>query len=272
MNFRLRFSLFVCASGIAPVVGQSKGPAIISSQEEINSHRIGDPVFVRFDSSAKLAQSLPAWAVVHVRLGVRGSVLSANAEGDLDSKVRFKVEAALQATKYRPCEREGHPVDAEFDDLVALLPRERLRTRILPFPEIRDWNSVRIRLIRTRCYGMCPAYAIEIRGDGTVRFKGAAFVSVEEERVGSISQEAVKQLIADFRALDYYSLDTEYVAHVFDVPTVETYINIGGQTKQVKDHYGLWAGMPMGVVKLEDEIDEVAGTKKWIGTGSPSSR
>jgi Domain of unknown function (DUF6438) len=171
-------------------------------------------------------------------------------------------EAVVRATKYRPFERGGHAIEVEFDCNVAVFPPERQLSRRVPFPAVSDWNSVRIRLSRTRCYGACPVYSVEIHGDGTVLYKGVAFVGVKGEKAGSISKEAVKQLVAEFRNVDYYSLD-DYSADDFDLATVESSIDIDGHTKKVLDQDGLWLGMPMSVLKLEIKIDEIAGTKQW---------
>lgn len=105
-------------------------------------------------------------------------------------------------------------------------------------------------------------YSVEIRGDGTVLYKGVAFVAVKGDKAGSISREAVKQLVTEFRNVDYYSLD-DYSVDAFDVPTVESSIDIDGHTKRVIDQDGMWSGMPMSILKLENRIDEVARTRQW---------
>src|ERR1700730_2853583 len=44
------------------------------------------------------------------------------------------------------------------------------------FPIVNDLASVQIRLTRGTCLGLCPAYEVEIRGDGSVRYDGYANV------------------------------------------------------------------------------------------------
>ena len=48
----------------------------------------------------------------------------------------------------------------------------------VPFPEIKDWDSLVVTLERSGCYGDCPAYTVAIHGDGKIEFHGNAHVSV----------------------------------------------------------------------------------------------
>jgi hypothetical protein len=257
--------LVIVLSGMGVALGAPKQgvPVTISSDEEIASHQIGDPPFVRVEASPDQEAGAQRWLSMHVRVDPEGSVLLATGEQDVPSNVRLTAEAVARATKYRPFERGGHAIEVEFDCRVAVFPPERQPSRRVPFPAVSDWDSVRVKLSRTRCYGACPAYSVEIHGDGTVLYKGEAFVAVTGDKAGSISKEAVRQLVAEFRNVDYYSLG-DYSAGAFDVPTVETSIDIDGHTKKVIDQDGLWLGMPISVRKLEFKIDEIAGTKQWV--------
>ena len=82
----------------------------------------------------------------------------------------------------------------------------------LPFPEIHDWNSLRITLNRSGCYGRCPAYEIEIHGDGTVLYEGKANVATKGKRTGKISHATLSDLVDVFRKADYFSLAEHYVS------------------------------------------------------------
>ena len=137
--------------GVAPAGTNQGVPVTIPSQEEIDSHQIEDPPFVRVEASPEQARSLPRWVSMHVRVGPKGSVLLATGERDVPSKVRLMAEAVARATKYRPFERGGHAIEVEFDCGVAVFPPERQPSHRVPFPVVSDWNSVRIRLSRTKC-------------------------------------------------------------------------------------------------------------------------
>jgi len=50
------------------------------------------------------------------------------------------------------------------------------------FPEIHDWNTLRITLSRSLCYGRCPVYEVEIHGDGTFLYDGKLNVDAKGKR------------------------------------------------------------------------------------------
>lgn len=117
-----------------------------------------------------------------------------------------------------------------------------------------------ITIERTACFGACPAYSLEIAGDGTVTYQGRQFVRVIGKATAKISPEAVQQLAAEFERIHYFDLQNIYTARITDLPTTTTSIRIGGRFKKVVDHYGA----PDELEKLEDRIDEVAGSDRWI--------
>src|SRR5215469_331447 len=62
------------------------------------------------------------------------------------------------------------------------------------FPNIRNWNSLVITLERTACFGSCPDYAVEIRGDGEVHYHGRYCVATKGERSVRVSKNEVERL------------------------------------------------------------------------------
>ena len=133
----------------------------------------------------------------------------------------------------------------------------------IPFPEVRDWKSVRITLARTECLGSCPGYQVQVHGDGTVIYEGSNYVAFKGRHRASISQENLRQLVNAFRDADYYSLLDQYYGEVTDVPLYETSIKIDGRSKKVTDYFGQSVGMPETVSKLEHAIDRLTGTERW---------
>jgi ankyrin repeat protein len=55
-----------------------------------------------------------------------------------------------------------------------------------------------------------------------------------------------------------------YLASVTDCPTHQLSISIDGRRKAVEDYVGTWVGMPAVVQELEDAVDAVAETKRWV--------
>lgn len=125
-------------------------------------------------------------------------------------------------------------------------------------------DGLRIVLERGGCFGTCPSYRVELRGDGVVLFHGDGFVTFAGDHQTRVSPEAVECLLQDFRMSDFWSLDPEYVANVTDLPTYKISLTVGGKTKVLTDYAGQSVGMSAAVTALEDAIDQAAGTDSWI--------
>jgi ankyrin repeat protein len=174
--------------------------------------------------------------------------------------------------KFKPFSRDGIPVRASFSDWVSIVPLEKWADTNTPFPEIKDYSSLKMRLERTECYGACPAYSIEVKGDGSVDFIGKSNVLMIGRHRGQIPKQAVDDLLAAFRQANYFSLRDSYVTRVTDNPTYRTSIEFDGLRKSVRDYVGVQAGMPDAARDLEEAIDRIADTEKWIkGNGATAS-
>jgi hypothetical protein len=184
-------------------------------------------------------------------------------------------EAAIAEAKtwtYKPFERNGKAVRANFSEYIRLLPPEKLPSTHVPFPEIQDWNSLRMTLRRSACFGACPVYSVEISGDGSVVFNGTSHVLATGEQYSQISHNAVTQILEAFRKADYFSLENEYRYPVTDNSTYITSISFDGHSKTVKDYVGEYAGMPHAVAELEVTIDRLTDTEQWISGSVPTQK
>jgi hypothetical protein len=151
------------------------------------------------------------------------------------------------------------------------LPIERVVQKQVPFPDTSDRSTIRMSLSRSNCYGRCPAYTVTIFGDGTAKYNGGRFTAIRGEHRSQVSYDDVSSLIEKFRTADFYSLADEYRANVTDNPIYSVCISVGGKTKQVSDYVGEHAGMPHSVTELENEIDRISGSARWVkGTPVPS--
>gem|GEM_PF-6847576 len=185
------------------------------------------------------------------------------------------------ALQFKPFERGGRAVPVSFDTVIdaRVDDYEGPADRVLP-PHP-DPSSVSMAIRRTGCFGSCPSYRLEMRGDGRVSYWGERDVVVEGEHHWRIDPAAVTRLLAQFRAADYLSLQGYYIVQVSDHPSYVTRLSIGTQRKFVFDYAGAMAGrlapeedapavqagagrMPGSVTQLEDAIDEVAGSASWV--------
>ena len=227
---------------------------------EVASHRLAIPAL-----SIRLPQDCSQqWYVeLQVIVGPDGSVTSAV---PYDGNVLY-FDAAARAVRnwsYEPFLREGKPVTATFTEYVKIVPPERRPAKHVAFPKIRDWNSLRITLQRSGCFGTCPAYSIHVIGDGTVHYIGRAYVQLCGNWTAEISPDSVRRLVDEFRKIDYFWLFSWYMKGSNDLPKYGTAIEFDGKKMFVLDDVGEDVGMPLAVLSLEDSIDRIAGPEQWL--------
>lgn len=241
--------------------GGRDGAPVTFSDEEVAQHEMGPAKVVRLppDGQARIFQS------VHLLLIVdrNGNVTSATPQEGPQEVYPHAISEAM-TWKYLPFEKEGVATTASIGDWLRILPPEDLPKTHQDFPNVGRLAGVVMTLSRSGCYGTCPSYSVEIQGDGTVHYKGESLVVVSGEHRDHLSPELVSELVGAFRRADYFSLKDGYTYMVTDCPTYKTSFAIDGVTKTVTDYVGEEAGMPQGVSDLEQAIDRVAGTAKWI--------
>jgi len=144
--------------------------------------------------------------------------------------------------------------------LYVVLEQEKIKNSLY---EPTDIHNVVITLTRGPCFGICPVYNVTIYGNGTVVYEGLTNVNSTGMRVSNISEYLVRQLLSEFRNIDYFSLnDTEIASHVvYDAPLFTTSLAINGKTHTIH-HYE--TADPVALTVLEDTIDEIVNSRQWI--------
>jgi Domain of unknown function (DUF6438) len=264
----------VCLWCVPTVHGQSQAEAannrvdaIAILNSEADEHlAFGRPFIHSSDGIARISLKLV------VTPG--GAVKSATPESGSEDSTKWHEQAASLAKtwQYVPFEREGKPIFATFSADVNVVPPEsrphERRSSASSFPEIKDWNSLRITLNRTKCYGICPSYTLTVSGEGDVIYHGDAYVRYCGDFIGHVSHDVVLKLFDLFKKADYFNAFDRYEMRVTDTPTYTTSIAFDNMSKSVIDYDGLWVGMPDGVWDIEDGLDRIAGPKVWAKTGS----
>jgi hypothetical protein len=134
-------------------------------------------------------------------------------------------------------------------------------------------RDLKITLERTWCYGSCPIYKLTITADGAVVFKGERFVKQEgATKKSSISREGLKQLMAEFDRVKFFSLGDDYMygsrvcaENWSDSPSAFTSIMIDGKSKTVHHYHGCRGPkVPKELTELENKIDEIVNTAQWL--------
>lgn len=234
---------------------------------EVSCHRQGPVSTLRVHSPEKVSL-WDNYVTLQAVVAPDGHVESARA---VAGPAAYLAQAQLieGTRKFKPFAKSGGPVRALIKDYVRIAPSEEWANPGVPFPEIKNWKSLRMTLQRSGCYGTCPAYSVMVSGDGTVTFHGGSHVLVSGEQRDHISEHAVKDLFAAFRRADFFSLQDEYTYPATDNPTYITSIEFDGYRKGVKDYIGINAGMPDVVAELEEQMDRTVGTWKWVSGTAP---
>jgi hypothetical protein len=128
------------------------------------------------------------------------------------------------------------------------------------FPYHVNYKEAIIYMKRLGCYGTCPNYSLTTFGNGTVVYEGHRYVAVVGIRTSTISEQAVHELVDHFYNIGYFSMKSQYTGNVGYMPAVTTSIKVGDRFKMVEDVYGA----PDRLRQLEDTIDEVAVTDRWV--------
>jgi hypothetical protein len=129
-----------------------------------------------------------------------------------------------------------------------------------------------IALMRTTCYGGCPAYSLTISADGKVLYRGREHVKRKGEVESRISQEKLKELVAAFKEIDYFDLKDKYLNGKedcpkwwVDMPYAATSLTLNGKKKTVNHYSGCIGSAEVEKLRrLEEKIDEAVNVDQWI--------
>jgi ankyrin repeat protein len=193
-------------------------------------------------------------------------VTNAEAIGE-DEETRFwpQIEGEVYQWRFTPFEKNGKAVTANVDERIDLVPPERLPKTHVPPPAITKDSNIAITLLQWTCDGPCPLHSVTVSTDGIV-FEGFN-VAARGRHTDKIDNEAVIALAKRLVAADFFSMEDDYRYRGWDTLSSSLSITIDGHTKSVRDYEGRWVGMPSVIAELEDEVDAVAHTDRWIEGG-----
>ena len=158
-------------------------------------------------------------------------------------------------------------------------------------PEAKIELSLSIK--RSGCYGRCPIYDLTIEPDGKVIFEGKGWTATIGKAEDKLNAEQLKQLAVEIEKADFFSFDEDYGYNskncpslATDMPGVLLHIKLNGREKTVNHYHGCIEKdsskhsdsgnlrvekdfservLPQQLYKLEEKIDEIVNTKRWIG-------
>jgi len=232
-------------------------------EEGVSEHRLGWATAVHVDAVEARSLGFESYLTFEIVVSGEGRVESATPVGN-EKRHLEEARAIEMARRFTPWTRDGKNIRVRVTDYVSLLPPERWALVPRSFPEPWDLKGVKIQLSRTACYGTCPVYSVTIRGDGSVHFSGQRYVLIPGEHDAHIDPAAVRDLVRQFEAANFFAAGDRYVATVTDNPTYTLTLTVAGKSKTVTDYVGEQVGMPLVIVDLENAVDDAAGTERWI--------
>jgi hypothetical protein len=154
------------------------------------------------------------------------------------------------------------------------LPRALLAVALALLPALApaDLRGAVVVLDRGPCYGPCPIYRVEVRGDGRVTFRGKGFVETRNPRPYRIPRARARALFAAFERTRFFALEDVASAGGCrcplrtDNPFATLTLTVAGRSRSLEQAYGCHCSPPT-LAELAGEVDEAAGVRRFIGHG-----
>lgn len=134
-----------------------------------------------------------------------------------------------------------------------------------------------IALERTACFGKCPTYRVVIDSRGNIKWEGHDWVDVPGVQTVFGDAKKARELAELIVMSCFFDMKDEYGGAVTDRAWANTTVTIGNRTKTIRHYLGDSTGegmpangvcsAPTSLTTIEQKIDEVANTARWIGTG-----
>ena len=91
---------------------------------------------------------------------------------------------------------------------------------------------------RTMCFGKCPAYKMEIYGDGKIVYEGLRDVENIGKYTAKTTTDKINELLAKAKEIGYMDFNDSYENKaVTDLPSTTTVILLNGVSKQIYTRY-----------------------------------
>ena len=109
-----------------------------------------------------------------------------------------------------------------------------------------------------------PDYQLMVFGDGTVVFEGRRETTVQGFKITSVSEGTLRQLLSEFESVGFSSMTDFDKGKMSDAASARTTLDWQGKRNSVYHYFG--NSMPdEKITQLENKIDELIQTEKWVG-------
>lgn len=126
----------------------------------------------------------------------------------------------------------------------------------------------------------CINYTVDIKPNGQTTFiKNCNSPDENKKYEIQLGEEQLNEIIMEVEKSDFFAFKNKYSddsqncsQYSTDSPIVTTTINLDGKQKTIEHNWGCWVNNWFDrknalepLRKLENKIDEIVGTKQWIG-------
>ena len=116
-----------------------------------------------------------------------------------------------------------------------------------------------IEMVKTSCFGTCPAYTFNLNGDGSATFNGRQFVKMEGKHNRTFPADTTNFVFTRLMEADLFQYKNEYTDNVTDLPTTYLTFKHEGRQKKMKLYYGV----PAELKAITKELEALAFTQGW---------
>lgn len=120
-----------------------------------------------------------------------------------------------------------------------------------------------VTMERGRCFGFCPHYRVTVWSTGRVEFDGLEFVCAKGVHTVLIEPRIAADLINDMHVGGFFFKEWREDFAITDNSTVIVEMQLLGLNRRIEHYLGDVAA-PRVLREMEDAIDEVAGTQRWL--------
>ncbi len=163
------------------------------------------------------------------------------------------------------------PTVLRFISIIGLFCLPAISTAQQPIPD-----DLVISLQRGNCEGGCPVYRVLIFANGDVIWQGRGRVARPGVALSAVEPDQIRALIRDFESIDYFHLDDIYGfrgkgcrSTTPGMPMAITSLSMGGASRTLSHFNGCVGEMPDRLTALENTIDKVVNTARWITGEAP---
>ena len=130
-------------------------------------------------------------------------------------------------------------------------------------------HDIEITLERGMCFGTCPVYSVSLFGNGTIVWMGEMFVDVIGNRTEFIDPAMVADLYDQIIYGGFQDFADLYThLNITDMPSATLTARNGTDMKQVFHYHGDYTA-PENLTYMENAVDNVGNTSRWVGTHTP---